>query len=448
MARMGVFICYCGANIAETVDCDAVAAYAGTLPDVVIGQSYKYMCSDPGQRIITDAIEEHELTGVVVAACSPRMHENTYRKTVESVGFNPYMLEMANIREHCSWVHGDRADATEKAKALVRLLVEKVKRNAPLERIEVPVTQRVLVIGAGIAGIQAALDIGNAGYEVVLVERKPSIGGYMSMLDETFPTLDCSQCILTPRMVEIMQSDKIKLYSYSEIEQLDGYIGNFEVKIRQKARSVDIEKCTGCGDCWNNCMSRNKIRIPEPPDTATGLDDETRSKLDAILDPAIGRRGMLIAVLQDIQQAFNYLPAEALRYASERLGVPLSRAYALARFYNSFSLTPRGRHIIRVCMGTACHVKGAHLILQALERLLGVKAGDTTEDGNFTLEPVRCLGCCGLAPVMTIDDDLYGSVTLASLPKILEGYRPGVSLPVVADDGAAVEVTAGEAVHA
>ena len=452
MARVGVFVCWCGANIAETVDSPEVARYAATLPGVVISQDYRYTCSEPGQRMITDAIQEHKLTGVVVASCSPRMHESTFRKTAATVGLNPYMLEMANIREHCSWAHTDRAEATQKAKDLVRLIVEKIRRNRPLAPITVPVTQRVMVIGAGIAGIQAALDVAAAGYEVVMVERKPSIGGYMAQLDETFPTLDCSQCILTPRMVDIMQSDKIKLYTYSEVESVDGYIGNFEVKIRKKARSVDIDKCTGCGDCYINCMSRNRISIPDRVSVADRLDPDMKKTLDEILEPAAGKRGVLISVLQDIQKEYKYLPPDALRYASERLDVPLSRTYSLARFYNSFSLTPRGKYIVRVCMGTACHVKGAGLILHALERLLGVEAGATTEDGNFTLEPVRCLGCCGLAPVMTINDDLYGAVTQAKLPKILERYRKEAAAADVAtesaDQTAPSEIMAGETVNA
>jgi NADH:ubiquinone oxidoreductase subunit E len=389
--------------------------------------------------MITEAITEHNLTGVVVASCSPRMHENTFRKTAATVGLNPYMLEMANIREHCSWVHSDRKIATAKAKALVRMKVQKVRNNHPLEDIRIPMTRKVMVVGAGIAGIQAALDVAKAGYEVVLVERKPSIGGHMAMLDETFPTLDCSQCILTPRMVEIMQSEKIKLYSYAEVEKVEGYVGNFEVTVRKKDRGVDLDKCTGCGDCWNSCMAQHKIKVPEPVSVADSLDDDMKGRLDAILEPAIGKRGALIGVLQDIQQACNYLPPDALHYACERLGLPVSQAYGLARFYNSFSLTPRGKHIVRVCMGTACHVKGAGLILQALERILEVKAGATTEDRLFTLEPVRCLGCCGLAPVMTINDDLYGSVTQASLPKIIERYRK---------QDVPVKVTEGEPIHA
>ncbi len=422
MARMGVFVCWCGSNIAETVDCEAVAGYAGDLPGVVVARSYKYMCSDPGQRLITDAIDEHKLTGVVVASCSPRMHEPTFRKAVAAVGLNPYMLEMANIREHCSWVHTNRREATEKAKDLVRLLVEKVKRNVPLREIEVPVTQRVMVIGAGIAGIQAALDVAAAGYEVALVERNPSIGGYMSMLDETFPTLDCSQCILTPRMVEVMQSDKITLHSYTEVEQVDGYVGNFEVKLRKKARSVDMDKCTGCGDCWNNCLARNKIVEPpeRPPSDAP---DEMVTRIDAILDQYPDQGGRLIGVLQDVQEAYNYLPAPALDQVADRLGVSRSHVYRLATFYSSFSLTERGRHIIRVCDGTACHLRGAVNLRDELCRQLDIGPTETTRDKMFTLETVACLGACALAPVMTIGSTYYGKLSVDKVKKILDSYR-------------------------
>ncbi len=421
MSRMGVFICWCGSNIAETVDCEAVASYASTLPDVVISQSYKYMCSDPGQRLVTDAITEHNLSGVVVASCSPRMHEPTFRKTAETVGLNPYMLEMANIREHCSWVHKDRKDATEKAKDLVRYLVEKVKRNLPLQEIEVPVTRRVMVVGGGIAGIQAALDVASAGYEVVLVERQPSIGGYMSLLDETFPTLDCSQCILTPRMVEIMQSDKIKLLTFSEIEQVDGYVGNFEIKVRKKARSVDMSKCTGCGDCWNNCLARNKINVPtngKPP--CQGASPEIAEKVDAILEKYHESAGMVIGALQDIQEEFNYLRQDAMEYLSGKAAIPLSRLYAVARFYGAFSLKPRGEHIIRVCLGTACHLKGGGGIADAISRELGIGDGETTKDLKFTLERVNCLGACALAPLVTVNGQYHGKMTISKMKKLIE----------------------------
>lgn len=268
MSRIGVFVCHCGENISRTVDVEAVAADAGRLAGVAFACDYKYMCSDPGQNLLKKAIAEHRLDGVVVAACSPRMHEKTFRKAAESAGLNAYLCEMANIREHCSWVHEDRSEATAKAGAIVAMLAARVSRNKSLAAITVPVTKRALVIGGGIAGIQAALDIADCGHEVVLVERDPSIGGHMAQLSETFPTLDCSQCIMTPKMVDVANHPKITLHTYSEIEQVDGYIGNFSVKIRKKARSVDMSKCTGCGVCMAKCPQK---KIPNAFDCDRGL---------------------------------------------------------------------------------------------------------------------------------------------------------------------------------
>ena len=256
MARIGVFVCHCGSNIAATVDVRTVAEVASHFPGVVHAVEYKYMCSDPGQKLIAEAIREHELTGVVVAACSPRMHEPTFRRLAGKAGLNPFLMEMANIREHCSWVHDDRGEATVKSIETLRMLVEKVRRNSPLEEIRVPVTKRALVIGGGIAGIQAGLDLVSAGIETILVERSPSIGGKMAMLDETFPTLDCSQCILTPKMVEFSQHPLARIYTYAEVDSVSGYVGNFKVKIKQKARSVDHVKCTACGLCIEKCPSK------------------------------------------------------------------------------------------------------------------------------------------------------------------------------------------------
>ena len=253
MARIGVFICHCGENIGETVDCTKLAEVTSRFPGVVKSVDYKYMCSEPGQTLIKEAIKGNRLTGVVVAACSPRMHESTFRKTCSEAGLNPFLCEIANLREHCSWVHEKSEEATNKAIDIVRALVEKVKLNEPLYPIKVPVTKTALVIGGGVAGIQAALDIANGGNKVILVEKNPSIGGHMSQLSETFPTLDCSQCILTPRMVELAQHPNITLYSYAELESLDGFIGNFKVKIRKKAKSIDENLCTGCGLCTTKC---------------------------------------------------------------------------------------------------------------------------------------------------------------------------------------------------
>ena len=268
MARLGVFVCHCGENIARTVDCAAVAEAAEKMPGVTVGVDYKYMCSDPGQQLIKDAIAEHKLTGVVVAACSPRMHETTFRRMVAETGLNAYLLEMANIREHCSWVHEDREAATAKAIDIVRTMVAKARFNAPLEAIRVPVEPTALVIGGGVAGIQAAIDIANGDKKVILVERDPSIGGHMARLSETFPTLDCSQCILTPRMVEAASHPNITLMTYSEVEAVDGFVGNFEVTIRKKARYVDPDKCTGCGACYGKCPAK---KIPSEFDAGLGM---------------------------------------------------------------------------------------------------------------------------------------------------------------------------------
>ncbi len=226
------------------------------------------MCSDPGQNLLKKAIQEQKLTHIVVAACSPRMHEKTFRKAVEAAGLNPFLCEMANIREHCSWVHENIEEATVKATEIVGMMVERVKKNCVLPTITVPVTKRSLVIGGGIAGIQAALDIADCGHEVILVEREPSIGGHMAQLSETFPTLDCSQCIMTPKMVDVANHPKIKLYTYSEIELVEGYIGNFQVTIKKRARSVDEDKCTGCGVCMTKCPQK---KIPNKFDQNIGM---------------------------------------------------------------------------------------------------------------------------------------------------------------------------------
>jgi heterodisulfide reductase subunit A len=253
MARIGVFVCWCGSNIAKTVDVERVAAEARNLPGVVYAADYKYMCSQPGQALVREAIAEHRLDRIVVAACSPRLHEPTFRTCIAQAGLNPFMAEMANIREHCSWVHSDRSVATGKALDLTRMAAARIRRNEPLVQTQIPIAKKALVVGGGIAGIQAALDIAEAGYQVTLVERTPSIGGRMAQFDQTFPTLDCAACILTPKMVECASNPNIRIVSYAEVEEVSGYVGNFEVKIRRRARGVDMEKCTGCGICSEKC---------------------------------------------------------------------------------------------------------------------------------------------------------------------------------------------------
>ncbi len=257
MRRVGVFVCHCGTNIAGVVDCERVAKVAADFPNVAFATDYKYMCTEPGQEMIKKAIKEHNLDRVVVASCSPRMHEPTFRACIQSGGLNPYLFEMANLREQCSWVHANnKQQATSKAIDLVRKAVAKVVKDEPLQKSSIDITKRALVIGGGVAGIQAALDIADAGYPVTIVEKEPSIGGRMAQIDKTFPTIDCSACILGPKMVDAAKHPNIEIISYAQVEQVEGYVGNFDVTIRKKARSVDMKKCTGCGTCQEKCPTK------------------------------------------------------------------------------------------------------------------------------------------------------------------------------------------------
>jgi heterodisulfide reductase subunit A len=258
--RIGVFLCWCGANIARSVDTEKVIEEINKVPGVVHAEDYIYMCSDPGQDLVRAKIEEYDLNGVVVANCSPTLHEKTFRNLAEDMNLNRYRCEIANVREQCSWPHEQEKElATKKAIKIIKSVIEKIKLNSELYPAKVPLTKKALIIGGGVTGIQAALDIADGGYEVYLVERRPSIGGHMLQLSETFPTLDCPQCIMTPKMTEANQHENIHLLTYSEIEEVSGYLGNFKVKVRRKPRYVDEVKCTGCGDCEAVCP----VQVPD-----------------------------------------------------------------------------------------------------------------------------------------------------------------------------------------
>lgn len=252
--NIGVYICHCGTNIAATVDCEELVRFSSTLPGVKVARDYRYLCSDPGQDLIKKDIQELSLDRVVIAACSPRMHETTFRNLLSSSGINPYLLHIANIREQCSWVHQDKAKATEKASQILRAAVARVLGQESLTPRKFGIQPSVLVVGAGIAGIQAALTIANGGMKVTLVEKAPFIGGHMAQLDKTFPTLDCSSCIFTPRTVEVARSQGIELLVNSEVLEVTGFVGNFKVKIQKNPTFVDFNKCTGCGDCMEACV--------------------------------------------------------------------------------------------------------------------------------------------------------------------------------------------------
>ena len=258
--RIGVYVCHCGLNIASTVDVQKLTEFAQSLEGVVIARNYPYMCSDPGQELIKKDIKEYGLTNVVVAACSPTLHEPTFQRACEEAGLNPYMFQMVNIREHVSWVTDDVKKATENAKLRVAAAVNRVKFHEPLGKIRVPVIQSVLVIGAGIAGIEAALKLANSDKRVYLVEREPSIGGRMAQLEKTFPTLDCAACILTPKMVDVASHPNITILAYSEVKEVSGYLGNYKVRVVKKPRYIDEEKCIGCGICAGKCPSK---KVPD-----------------------------------------------------------------------------------------------------------------------------------------------------------------------------------------
>jgi len=425
--RIGVYVCHCGTNISHTVDVKDVAEYARGLPGVVIVREYKYMCSDPGQDMVKKDIVDNNLTRVVVSSCSPLMHEETFRNACEDAGLNRFLFQMANIREQCSWVHMDRAKATAKAKRLVAAAVRRVSFHKSLEQREAPVNRNTLVVGAGIAGIEAALKIADSGKKVYLVDKEPSIGGHMAKFDKTFPTLDCAACILTPKMVQVGQHPNIELMTYSEVEDVSGYVGNFKVKVRRKARYVDEDKCTGCGDCVQNCLVRNQAYFEPQAVTEVEIDPEKIALIDRIVARYEGGGEMLAPILQDINAELNWLPPEVLARIAEVKQVPLEHVVRIATFYSSFSLEPRGKHIINVCMGTACEVKGAPRITARLERELGICVGETTSDMKFTLEAVRCVGCCGLAPVIMVGDEFYGKLTPGKVAKLID--------QLAADDG-------------
>ena len=292
-----------------------------------------------------------------------------------------------------------------------------------MEPIFVDVTKKALVVGGGIAGIQAALDLADAGVETILVEKSPSIGGHMAQLSETFPTLDCSQCIMTPKMVDVGHHENIKLHTYSEIEEVSGYVGNFKVKIKKKPRSIDFDKCTGCGDCWNYCLVMNKPEIKVLPSIKEKLEPGMLQKLDEIIDRNGCHKESIIGILQDITDEYNWLPRDTIYYTAERLEVPFSYVYRIASFFTQFSLKPRGKHIITVCLGTACYTRGGEDIANEISRILEINLGETTPDMKFTLEGVNCLGCCAIGPIAVIDGEYFGDMTRRKVDPLLAKFK-------------------------
>ncbi len=279
-----------------------------------------------------------------------------------------------------------------------------------------------LVMGAGIGGMQAALELAESGIKVYLVDNKPSIGGVMAQLDKTFPTNDCAMCTMAPRLVEVGRHKDIEVITLAEIERIRGAAGNFQVEIRKRARYVDEEKCTGCGSCVENCPVHNIIYItPERDKIEISVED--MKIMDGILKDFESSDTSLVPILQRANDTFNHLPESVLKYTADKLDMPLSAVCRIATFYNAFSLEPRGKHIITICLGTACHVKGAERITATFEGELGIKRGSTTKDMIFTLEAVRCIGCCGLAPVLKVGEEIYGQMNKNMISELLKTYQ-------------------------
>jgi len=279
-----------------------------------------------------------------------------------------------------------------------------------------------MVLGGGIGGMQAALDMAESGIKVYLVDNKPAIGGVMAQLDKTFPTNDCAMCTMAPRLVEIGRHKDIEVITLADIEKISGNAGNFEIEIRKRPRYVDEEKCTGCGTCVTNCPVQNIIYVTPEKDKIDISAKDMEIVQNIIKDFEISERS-LVSILQRANNTYNYLPESVLRYIADQLNMPLSLVCRIATFYNAFSLEPRGKHIITLCLGTACHVKGAERIAATLESELGIKRGTTTKDMIFTLEAVRCIGCCGLAPVLKVEEEIHGLMSKGKVSELLKQYQ-------------------------
>jgi NADH:ubiquinone oxidoreductase subunit E/NAD-dependent dihydropyrimidine dehydrogenase PreA subunit len=279
-----------------------------------------------------------------------------------------------------------------------------------------------LVVGGGIGGMQAALDLAESGIKVYMVESKPSIGGVMSQLDKTFPTNDCAMCTIAPRLVSIGRHKDIDVLTMADVKSLEGGPGNFKVTVNRRARFVDEHVCTGCGTCVRSCPVHF---VPQPRDgqPAIELAPDVQSRVDHIIGEHRHRQGPLMPILQSVNVVFNYFPENVLRYVARELQMPLAEVLRVATFYNAFSVVPRGKHIINVCMGTTCYVRGSQRLMDRFSELLKVKPEETTPDMQFTLKSVRCIGCCGLAPAAMVGEQVFGKLTIKDVPAIIEQHQ-------------------------
>jgi NADH:ubiquinone oxidoreductase subunit E len=278
-----------------------------------------------------------------------------------------------------------------------------------------------LVLGGGVAGIQCALDLAEGGYKVYLVDKQPALGGHMAQLDKTFPTNDCAMCTISPKLVEVGRHKDVDVITGADVRRIEGEVGDFQVTLRKRPRYVDEDRCTGCGVCTTSCPTHSRVQLN--PVTEPELDPAVRERVDEILARHGNQTGPLMPILQEINREYNYFPEDVLVYVARRTGQPLTHLYRIATFYTSFSITPRGKHTISVCMGTTCYVRGSQRLMDKLSDVLEVDPDETTDDRLFTLKPVRCIGCCGLAPAMMVDGKVCGKTTARDIPGIVATCR-------------------------
>jgi len=417
----GIYFCRNANGHTDIVDISQIADYAKDylkVPNVWFPPDIDLV----SVKTLAEKIKRKKLERIIIVGNKPGLEKPFFTKAMVLAGKNPGNIVLADFKEHGAITKSD----TNMAKAILLCNVYGIPFEIAASPSELAVNPATVIIGAGIAGIQASLEIADSGNKVYLVEKTGTIGGHMAMFDKTFPTLDCAACILTPKMVEVGQHPNIDILTLSELTEVTGIPGNFKVKIRKKARHVN-EKCTGCGDCIENCPVLNIPKVDPSHDYADLLSSEELQWFSNIFSK-YSRNGngspdkhMLIQILQEVSTKFNYLPESSIKYISQRMEIPLSKVYHVSTFYSAFSLVPRGDHIVKVCMGTACYARGASYILERIESILGIKPDQTTDDKKFTLQTVGCLGCCALGPVVNIDGDYY-QMSITKVDKIIDKY--------------------------
>ncbi len=448
--KIGVFVCHCGLNIAGTVDVERVVEEIKKYPGVAYAEHYMYMCSDPGQELMRKAILEKGLTAVINANCSPSLHERTFRRVCASVGLNPYRCEIANIREQCSWPHADdKETATKKAIAIIKTTVERLRLNMMLTPLVIPLTKRGLVIGGGIAGITAALDIATGGYEVVLVEKEDHLGGHVMELSATFPTLENPRDYLLPKIKEVINHPNIHLYLNSQVESVSGYVGSFNVKIRQHEKMIEEEIGAIVTAPGFDLLPREKLPVfPDDPDIVDGLQFEKILSAGSIKRPSDGRMPQDIVFVQcagsrDQEHGMPYCSRVCCMYTAKqvlmyRKAVPEGQAYVCymdirsdARGFEEFLQQVMSHDGVLYVRGNVSRVfrDGEKLKIWTADTLSGKSLEITADMVVLALAMVPRAGTRDLARKLNISVNEHGFLTEAHIKlRPVESLTSGIFL--------------------